>query len=89
VVGAPALQLLTELNTLVLTAQEVGAVPTLFIAARQDVLISTAQVEALAALVGPTAKVQQIESSHLEAPDRARTVIAQWLEKILRTEVLG
>ena len=81
VAGAPAIQLLIELEHLVLAADKVGNLPALFIAARQDVLISPERVEGLAALVGPSASVVLIESSHLEAPDRARAPISLWLEQ--------
>jgi pimeloyl-ACP methyl ester carboxylesterase len=83
VAGAPARQLLAELNTLVLAAKGVAeGLPALFIAAKQDVLVSVARVEALAALTGPDAAVTVIDSSHLEAPDRSRGVIAQWLDSL-------
>jgi pimeloyl-ACP methyl ester carboxylesterase len=83
VAGAPALPLLTELNTLVLAAKGVAdGLPALFIAAKQDVLVSVARVEALAALAGPDAAVTVIDSSHLDAPDRSRGVIAQWLDAL-------
>lgn len=81
VAGAPAVQLLTELESLVLHARDLGSLPALFVAARQDVLIPVERVEGLAALVGPSAAVAVIEASHLEAPDRARAVISQWLEE--------
>jgi pimeloyl-ACP methyl ester carboxylesterase len=80
VTGAPALDLLTGLNTLVLSAAEIGDLPALFIAARQDVLISVARVEALAALAGPNASVVALDAAHLDAPDRSRATIIQWLE---------
>ena len=80
VTGAPALELLTGLNTLVLSAQEVGPLPALFLAARQDVLVSIARVEELAALVGPHAIVTVLDATHLDAPDRARGPVANWLQ---------
>ena len=80
VAGAPALELLTGLNTLVLAATEIGDLPALFIAARQDVLISVARVEALAALAGENASVIALDAAHLDAPDRSRATIIQWLE---------
>lgn len=80
VAGAPALQLLKELETLVLAADEIDALPALFIAARQDVLIPVERVEALAARVGTSASVVVIEASHLEAPDRSRAALIHWLE---------
>jgi len=82
VVGAPALDLLTGLNTMVLAAREVGDLPALFIAARQDVLVRVESVEGLAALVGPHATVTALDAMHLDAPDRARGTIASWLERL-------
>ena len=80
VAGAPALDLLTGLNTLVLSAAEIGDLPALFIAARQDVLLPVARVEALAALAGPNAVAVALDAAHLDAPDRSRATIIQWLE---------
>ena len=81
VAGSPAIQLLLELETLVHRAAHIGDLPALFVAARQDVLIGVERVEGLAALAGHGASVVQIEASHLEAPDRARAVVSQWLEQ--------
>jgi pimeloyl-ACP methyl ester carboxylesterase len=80
VAGAPVLELLQGLNTLLLSAAEIGDLPSLFIAARQDVLIPVARVEALAALAGPNASVVALDAAHLDAPDRSRATIIQWLE---------
>lgn len=80
VAGAPALELLQQLDSLVLAADEIDLLPALFIAARQDVLLPVERVEALAARVGASASVAIMEASHLEAPDRARAVLIQWLE---------
>lgn len=86
VVGAPALELLIGLNALVLSAQEIGPLPTLCIAARQDVLVPVRSVEELAALVGPHAAVIELEAMHLDAPDRARGPIANWLEGLIHPD---
>jgi len=77
--GASAAQLLSELNTFVLKAQNVGSLPALFIAAKQDVLIPVERIEALAAMVGSHTSVTTIDSSHLEAPDKSRGTILRWL----------
>ncbi len=79
--GSPAVQLLLELEHLVHHAAQMGDLPALFVAARQDVLIGVERVEGLAAIAGKEASVAVIEASHLEAPDRARSVISQWLEQ--------
>ncbi len=80
VAGAPARELLDGLDALVSGVPVLEGLPALFIAARQDVLVSVKRVEALAALAGSQASVAVVESSHLEAPDRSRGVIVQWLE---------
>ncbi len=89
VTGAPALQLLEELGTMVSASTEIGELPALFVAARQDVLVSVKHVEALAAQVGTQTSVAVIESSHLEAPDRARSAIIQWLDTLERSSLPG
>ena len=80
VAGAPALTLLQGLDTLVLSAAEIGDLPALFIAARQDVLIPPARIEALAALAGSNSSCVTLDAIHLDAPDRSRATIIQWLE---------
>ena len=81
VAGSPPLDLLRGLNALVQTAAEIGDLPALFIAARQDVLLPVARVEALAALAGANASVVALDAAHLDAPDRSRATIIQWLEE--------
>jgi len=80
VAGASALELLRGLDTLVLSAAEIGDLPALFIAARQDVLIPPGRIEALAALAGSNAAYVALDAAHLDAPDRSRATIIQWLE---------
>ncbi len=81
VAGAPPLELLGQLDRLVLSASQVGDLPALFIAAKQDALVAPERVAETAALVGPTAAVTIVDTSHLEAPDRARPTIYQWLQQ--------
>lgn len=80
VMGAPAPELLSQLDAMALTVRAIGTLPALFVAAKQDVLLPVERVEALAALAGAHADFRVIESSHLEAPDRSRGTILQWLE---------
>ena len=80
VAGAPPLELLHGLSGLVAAAPAIGDLPALFIAARQDVLIPPARVEALAALAGANAAFTTLDAAHLDAPDRSRATIIQWLE---------
>lgn len=79
--GAPALQLLLELADLVHSLPKLELLPTLFIAAKQDVLVTPSRVKAFANRIAPHADFAEIESSHLEAPDKARTTLLRWLEK--------
>jgi len=80
VAGAPALELLEQLDALVLSARDVGTIPALFVAAKQDAVVAPDRVAEAAALVGPTATVVTVDTSHLEAPDRARPTVLQWLQ---------
>ncbi|MCS6776478.1 MAG: alpha/beta fold hydrolase [Chloroherpetonaceae bacterium] len=79
--GTPVPQLLEELRSMLRSACEVGTLPVLFIAAQQDVLVTPERVFELAEQVGPHAEVQVIEAQHVDAPDRARGVILNWLEQ--------
>ena len=82
VAGAPPLQLLTGLDRLLEAAREIGDLSTLLIAAKQDVLLTVERVEALAARIGPGAAVTVLETTHLEAPDKSRGAIANWLDRL-------
>lgn len=80
ITGAPAKKLLQELDKLAESVQDITEIPVLFVAARQDVLVSVERVEALAVFVGTNATVAVVDTSHLETPDRARGLILNWLE---------
>lgn len=81
VAGAPAHQLLRELNEMVpLAARDMGKVPLLLLAAKQDVLLPIERVAALGELIGPHVEMQVIEAQHQDAPDRARGTVLQWLQ---------
>ena len=81
IAGAPASELIRELDSLVLSARAIPPLPTLFIAARQDVLVPVSRVEALAALA-PHSTLEVLDTSHLEAPDRARATLIRWLQEM-------
>jgi pimeloyl-ACP methyl ester carboxylesterase len=81
VAGAPAIDLLREIEGLIESVPLIGALPALFIAGRQDVLVSVERVERLAR-TAPNSTVEVIESSHLEAPDRSRSTVLNWLLRI-------
>ena len=80
VAGAPALQLLREIDGMIDSAGQIGLLPALFIAAKQDVLVSVERVGELARMT-PNSSVEIVDSSHLEAPDRSRAVIYSWLSR--------
>ncbi len=81
VAGSRAMDLLREIDGLVASAAQIGNLPALFIAAKQDVLVSVDRVQRLAEMT-PNATVQVIDSSHLEAPDRSRAAIYSWLSEL-------
>ena len=81
VVGAPAIELIREIDGLAASAAGIGSLPALFIAAKQDVLLSVDRVVRLAQLA-PNSTVQVIESSHLEAPDKSRAAVYSWLSQL-------
>ena len=81
VTGAPALELVQGVDKLVEQAAQLGDLPLLLAAAKQDVIVPVERIEALSRLVA-NASLIQMESSHLEAPDRARAAILQWLDRL-------
>lgn len=83
VVGLEPSRLLAQMDAL---AQNIGTLdgrPALFVAARGDVLMKPESVRELALrVVGPQAEYVEVDGSHLEAPDRARGVVGNWLDRI-------
>jgi pimeloyl-ACP methyl ester carboxylesterase len=82
VAGAPAAWLIQELDGLAEAVSDLSYIPALFIAARQDVVVSPARVEELARAAGERATVTLIDTTHLEAPDRSRGTVLQWLDEL-------
>ena len=80
--GAPVAELSAQLGSLLPTAQEIGGLPALFVAAQQDVLFSVERVERLASLAGRNTQVMQIEASHQDAPDKSKSVLLKWLSEL-------
>lgn len=80
--GAPALHLLEQLEFIVDQAREVGNLPALFVAGRQDVLVTPGMVAEVADLVGPSSTLRELDTTHLDAPDRSRFLIGQWLGEL-------
>ena len=79
--GESAEFLLKDLSNLALSVAELGEFPALFIAAKQDVLVPVERVAALSSL-SRNSTLAQIDSSHLEGPDRSRPTIYQWLNRL-------
>lgn len=79
VVGAEGIELLRGLNRLLEAASSLAPLPTLVIAAKNDLLLPVSKVEALAARIGESAELRTIDAMHLDAPDRSRGLIANWL----------
>lgn len=78
--GTPAKELLSGLNDMLESANELGSLPVLLIAARSDVLLPVANVELLGERIGATADLRVIDAMHLDAPDRSRGLLLNWLE---------
>lgn len=81
VAGAPATDLLLEMDGLVAGIHKIDTIPVLCLAANQDVLIPPARVEEFANRIGETATFRILEATHLDAPDRARGTVAEWLSQ--------
>jgi hypothetical protein len=79
VVGKPAPELLLELEGVLPTAGALEGFPALFLAAKQDVLVSPERVEALARGLG-VGEVSTLDASHVDAPDKAKSAVIGWLE---------
>ncbi|MCX6360948.1 MAG: alpha/beta fold hydrolase [Armatimonadetes bacterium] len=77
--GAPALELLRQAAGLARHADELGAIPALFVAGKTDILVSPESVRALALRVGPHAEYAEVPASHQHLPDHARGLVGGWL----------
>src|SRR5262249_23550219 len=82
--GAEPMRLLEQMDMLVATIGRIGPRPALFVAARNDVVGRAERMRAMALRAGPRAEFVEIEGGHLDAPDRARGVVANWLDRSMR-----
>ena len=81
VVGMEPIVLLESLSLLAQGIQYPFAIPSLFIAAKNDVLVKAEYLELMSQKAGPLSKYELIEGSHLDAADRARGTVANWLDR--------
>ncbi len=84
VTGASAEQFIAQLDGFIRDLPPITC-PALFVAARQDVLLPTGSVFALADRLNPHCDRQIISSSHMDLPDTARASIHGWLKTVLAT----
>ncbi len=77
--GAPALDLLGQAAGLARHADELGALPALFVAGKTDILVPPERVRELALRVGPHAEYAEVPASHQHLPDHARGLVGGWL----------
>lgn len=80
--GAEPMRLLEQMDTLAPNVSQMGNRPSLFVAAKGDLLVSPHKLREMAAQAGPNAEFMEVEGAHLDAPDRARGAVANWLDRI-------
>jgi pimeloyl-ACP methyl ester carboxylesterase len=79
--GAEAITLLRQMDALSENVERLGDRPSLFVAARNDLLVRPDTLRSLSLLAGPHAEFVEVEAQHLDAPDRSRGVVASWLDQ--------
>lgn len=79
--GAESMTLLREMDALSENVERLGDRPSLFVAARNDLLVRPDTLRSLSLLAGPHAQFVEVEAQHLDAPDRSRGVVANWLDQ--------
>jgi pimeloyl-ACP methyl ester carboxylesterase len=82
--GMEPLTLLEGLGSLVPLIHNLSEISALFVAARGDILVKSEKLRELSLQAGPLAEFAEIDGSHLEAPDRARGTVANWLDRVVR-----
>ena len=78
--GAEPMTLLKQFDELVADWPGLVDKPALLVGAKSDVVIKPSRVKELAERAGTQVEYAEIEGSHLEAPSRARGVVANWLD---------
>ncbi len=84
VTGIDPMTLLEEMDVLANQVQQNPPKPTLLVAATADVIAKPSRVREMVELVGPHAEIAEVDASHLDAPDRARGTVANWLDRHFR-----
>ncbi|MGC8668408.1 MAG: alpha/beta hydrolase [Chthonomonadales bacterium] len=82
--GAPPLEVFRGWDRLMQEWRGLGTRPALFVAAAADGMVKPVRVRLLADRCGPGAQFVEIDANHLEAPDRSRGVVADWLDRSFR-----
>src|SRR5262249_50253789 len=80
--GADPMELLEEFDELTAGFAGLGDRPSLFVAAKGDVVVKPSRVKELSEMAGANSEYAEIEGSHLEAPDKARGLVANWLDRV-------
>jgi len=78
--GAKPMDLLKQFDELVTDWPGMGDKAALIVAAKADVVVKPGRVKELAERAGRNVEYAEIEGSHLEAPNRAKGVVANWLD---------
>ena len=79
--GADAMTVLVQMDSLAGNVERLGDRPSLFVAARHDLLVRPDTLRSLSLLAGPSAQFIEVEAQHLDAPDRSRGAVAKWLDE--------
>lgn len=82
--GAAPLQIFREWDRIMEQWPGLGERPALFVAASADGMVKPSRVRLLAERCGPGAHVVEVDANHMEAPDRARGAVADWLDRKFR-----
>ena len=81
VTGIEPMKLLEQMDVIAENVRQNPPRPTLLVAARSDVIAKPGRVKEMADRIGPHAEYAEIDSGHLDAPDRSRGAVANWLDR--------
>ena len=86
VTGIEPMALLEQMDRLAEQVAQNPPKPTLLVAAAGDVIARPTRVREMAALIGGHVEISEIDASHLDAPDRARGTVANWLDRSFKSQ---